>query len=73
MGIGQFPWFLTKFGTGLYSGYFVEHFIPRPETGLPMNTGRLWLIYSCIAMISPIALILARRWMVAGMRTRHGE
>ena len=28
MGIGQFPWFLTKFVTGLYSGYFVAKLHP---------------------------------------------
>ena len=73
MGIGQFPWFLTKFGTGLYSGYFVEKYIPKPETGLPTNTEFMWLIYALIAMISPIALILARRWMMAGMKQRHED
>jgi MFS family permease len=73
MGIGQFPWFLTKFGTGLYSGYFVEKYIPRPETGLPTNTEVMWLIYALIAMVSPIALILARKRMMAGMKQRHGD
>jgi MFS family permease len=72
MGIGQFPWFLTKFVTGLYSGYFVATFIPKPETGLPTQTEFLWLVYGVIAMISPVALILARKWMVAGMKERHG-
>lgn len=71
MGIGQFPWFLTKFVTGLYSGYFVATYIPKPETGLPMNTEFMWLIYGLIAMISPIALILARKWMIAGMKEKH--
>jgi MFS family permease len=71
MGIGQFPWFLTKFVTGLYSGYFVATYIPKPESGLPMNTEFLWLIYALIAMISPVALILARKWMLAGMKERH--
>jgi MFS family permease len=71
MGIGQFPWFLTKFVTGLYSGYFVATYIPKPETGLPANTEVMWLIYGVIAMISPIALILARKWMVAGMKEKH--
>ncbi len=71
MGIGQFPWFLTKFVTGLYSGYFVATYIPRPETGLPTNTEVMWLIYGVIAMISPVALILARKWMVAGMKEKH--
>jgi MFS family permease len=73
MGIGQFPWFLTKFLTGLYSGYFVGKYIPKPETGLPMNTELLWFIYGVIAMVSPIGLILARRWMVAGMKERHED
>jgi MFS family permease len=72
MGIGQFPWFLTKFVTGLYSGYFVATYIPKPETGLPTNTEVMWLIYGVIAMISPVALILARKWMVAGMKEKHG-
>ena len=71
MGIGQFPWFLTKFVTGLYSGYFVATYIPRPETGLPSNTEFMWLIYGAIAMISPVALILARKWMMAGMKQKH--
>lgn len=30
MGIGQLPWFLTKVLTGLYSGYFIAHYVPRP-------------------------------------------
>jgi hypothetical protein len=71
MGIGQFPWFLTKFVTGLYSGYFVAKYIPRPESGLPANSEFMWLIYGIIAMISPIALILARKWMVSGMKEKH--
>jgi MFS family permease len=71
MGIGQFPWFLTKFLTGLYSGYFVARYIPQPETGLPINSEFVWLVYGIIAMISPVALILARKWMVAGMKERH--
>jgi len=71
MGIGQFPWFLTKFVTGLYSGYFVATYIPMPETGLPSNTEVMWFIYGLIAMISPIALILARKWMMAGMKEKH--
>jgi MFS family permease len=71
MGIGQFPWFLTKFVTGLYSGYFVATYIPKPETGLASNTEFMWLIYGVIAMISPVALIFARKWMMAGMKEKH--
>ncbi len=71
MGIGQFPWFLTKFVTGLYSGYFVATYIPNPETGLAMNTEFMWFIYALIAMITPISLIIARKWMMAGMPEKH--
>lgn len=70
MGIGQFPWFLTKVLTSLYSGYFVAQYIPQPETGLSQNSGEMWLIYSIIAMVSPIGLILAKRWMQKGMKER---
>ena len=68
MGIGQFPWFLTKFVTGLYSGIFVARYLPDPALGLPIQSGQMWLIYGVIAMVSPVALILAAKWMTAGMR-----
>ncbi len=71
MGIGQFPWFLTKMITGFYSGYFVAKYLPRPETGLPVHSEPLWLIYGIIAMVSPVALILARNWMQGGMKEKH--
>jgi POT family proton-dependent oligopeptide transporter len=71
MGIGQFPWFLTKMITSLYSGYVIAHYCPKPELGLPLRTGTMWLMYAFIAMVSPIALVLARKWMAKGM-TRKG-
>jgi MFS family permease len=71
MGIGQFPWFLTKMITSLYSGYVIARYCPRPELGLPLRTGTMWLMYAFIAMVSPIALVLARKWMAKGM-TRQG-
>lgn len=71
MGIGQFPWFLTKMITSLYSGYVIAHYCPKPGLGLPMRTGSMWLMYAFIAMVSPVALVLARKWMAKGM-TRKG-
>ena len=67
MGIGQFPWFMTKIITSLYSGWFLMHYCP--EGGLPekMNTEAMWLIYGCIAMISPVALLLSKKWMGKGL------
>lgn len=67
MGIGQFPWFLTKMITAAYSGYFVAHYIPKPASGLQMHTGKMWFIYGLIALLSPFALVLARKWMSKGM------
>ncbi len=68
MGIGQFPWFLTKLLTGMYSGWFVLTYIPRVG---PQNSQTMWLIYAFIAMISPVCLILARRWMGAYLTKKH--
>ncbi|MFA5624527.1 MAG: MFS transporter [Bradymonadales bacterium] len=59
MGIAQLPWFLTKFITSLYSGYFLANYVP--ETG-PQDPQSMWFIYALIAMISPIALIVAKKW-----------
>ena len=70
MGIGQLPWFMTKIVTGLYSGYFVATYIPHPDTGQSHDTSLLWLFYGFIAMISPIALLLAKKWMDTGMRQK---
>ncbi len=71
MGIGQFPWFLTKMITGFYSGFFVAKYLPRPESGLPIHSEPMWLIYGVIAMVSPVALILAKGWMQGGMRQKQ--
>lgn len=65
-GIGQLPWFLTKMLTSAYSGWFVANYCPKPDSGLPMDTGFMWLVYAGIAMISPAGLVLARRWMERG-------
>lgn len=60
IGIAQLPWFLTKFIVGLYVGYFMENFIPDGGAQYPES---MWLIFACVAMISPVALFLARKWV----------
>jgi len=73
MGIGQFPWFLTKVITSLYSGWFLMNYCPA-DTPIPeLNTETMWLIYGAIAMISPIGLILAKGWMKKGFKVKHVE
>ena len=72
MGIGQFPWFLTKILTSLYSGFFVAKYIPQPELGLPMAPQEMWFIYALIALVSPVALLLLSKWLGKGMEKKHG-
>ena len=70
MGIGQFPWFLTKIVTSLYSGWFLMHYCPKGVLPSQMNTQAMWLIYGFIAILSPIGLVLAKGWMMKGFKTK---
>jgi len=73
MGIGQFPWFLTKIITSLYSGWFLMKYCPANTSPSQMNTELMWFIYGCIAIISPLGLLLAKKWMMKGFKTKYGE
>jgi hypothetical protein len=66
MGLAGIPWFLAKFTTGFYSGAMLEKFIPKNG---PHDSGTLWLIYALIAMVSPISMLLARKWIEKGKHT----
>ncbi len=70
MGVGQFPWFLTKVITGFYSGWFLSQYVPLDTLPEDMNSEMLWFIYGLIAIISPIGLILAKKWMIKGFKER---
>lgn len=73
MGIGQFPWFLTKIITSLYSGWFLMNYCPADTPPSEMNTEFMWLVYGFIAIISPVGLVIARSWMMKGFKTKHAE
>jgi MFS family permease len=73
MGIGQFPWFLTKVITSLYSGWFLMNYCPADTPISDLNTETMWLIYGLIAIVSPVGLLLAKGWMKKGFKTKHGE
>jgi len=60
MGLAGIPWFMAKFTTGLYSGAMIKRFIPPHG---PQDSSTLWLIYGFIACITPVALIIARKWL----------
>lgn len=66
MGLANLPWFMAKFTTGFYSGFMLGKFIPE---GGVHNSGALWSIYGCIALISPVSLLLFRKWLDKGRHT----
>ncbi len=71
MGIGQFPWFLTKVITSIYSGWFLMNYCPADLTPEQMNTEQMWFIYGLIAIASPVALVIAKRWMGKGLEKKR--
>ncbi|MGE0479961.1 MAG: MFS transporter [Phycisphaerae bacterium] len=66
MGLANIPWLLAKGTTGFYSGYLLNSYCPADTPQAELQTHMLWLIYGCIAMLSPIGLLLARRWVMKG-------
>lgn len=61
------PTFLLAHGaTGLYSGYMLATFGPAGVPRAELHTEARWVIYGCIAMISPVGLWLARKGVRAG-------
>jgi len=73
MGVGQFPWFLTKVITGFYSGWFLMHYCPIDTLPAQMNTQFMWMVYALIAIVSPIGLILAKNWMKKGFKVKADD
>lgn len=73
MGVGQFPWFLTKVIAGFYSGYFIMNYIPLDTVPEQMNSEMMWFIYGLIAIVSPVGLIFARKWMLKGFKEKSED
>jgi proton-dependent oligopeptide transporter, POT family len=67
MGLANIPWLLAKGTTGFYSGIMLATYVPGSLPPREMRTGTLWFIYGCIAMMSPIGLWLARKWVMKGL------
>jgi len=64
MGVANLPWFVAKTTTGFYSGFILEKFVPKDGE---KNGATMWLIYGAIALLSPVALMSARKWLRSGM------
>lgn len=67
MGVANLPWFVAKTTTGFYSGFILERFVPKDGA---KNPGTMWLLYGAIAMMSPLMLMAARKWLKAGMQVK---
>lgn len=70
MGLANIPWLLAKGTTGFYSGWMLANYCPDKTPAAELHTGTMWLIYSCIALSSPLGLWLARKWVLAGMHPK---
>ena len=58
------PWFMIKFIAGWYTGRMMDIYCPAEGA---QNTETMWLIYGLIALISPVALVLAGKWVKKGI------
>ena len=67
MGVAQLPWFLTKIVVPLYEGWFLQTYCPQEGV---LRTETMWLIFACIAMGSPLLLLLARGWIGKDFKTK---
>lgn len=68
-GVAQLPWFLTKFLVPLlYSGQMMEKYCPADGT---KDTSTMWFIFGLIAILSPILLIITKKWMMKGLKIKN--
>jgi MFS family permease len=66
MGVAQLPWFLTKMlAPLLLTGWMMDRYCPAEGE---MNTEMMWFIYACIAMMSTVMLIAAKKWIGASIQ-----
>lgn len=61
MGIAGLPWFVAKTITGFYAGALLDRFVPEHGAQTPHM---LWMIHGAVGLLSPIGLLVARRWLL---------
>jgi len=61
------PWFMIKFIAGWYTGRMMDIYCPAEGA---LNTETMWLIYGLVAMISPVLLVLAGKWVRKGIHQK---
>jgi proton-dependent oligopeptide transporter, POT family len=60
MSLANFPWFVAKTTAGMYSGWMLTRFVPASGT---LQPAPLWLTYGAVALVTPLALWGARKWL----------
>ena len=60
LALSMLPYFIAKFFVGSISGFLLARYCPAEG---PRNSQMIWLIVGLMAMISPLGLILARRYI----------
>lgn len=60
MSLSFLPFFVAKFFVGVFSGLLLAHYCP--ETG-ERNSQMLWLIIALVTMITPVGLLVFRRYI----------
>lgn len=69
MALSYLPFFIAKLFVGLLSGRLLARYCP--ETG-PRESGTLWLIIALTAIITPVGLVVLRKY-VRGKEAGRGE
>jgi MFS family permease len=60
MAMSLLPYFIAKFFVGMFSGVLLARYCP--EIG-PRDSSRLWLIIALTTMITPVGLLVLRRYI----------
>ncbi len=60
MAMSFLPYFLAKFVVGSLSGFMLNRFCPAEG---PRNSATMWLIIGCMAMVTPIGILVLRKYI----------
>ncbi|MFA6093146.1 MAG: MFS transporter [Elusimicrobiota bacterium] len=60
MALSMLPYFVAKFFVGAISGFLLARYCPAEG---PRNSQMIWLIVGLMALISPLGLIVSRRYI----------
>ncbi|GAB4031618.1 MAG: peptide MFS transporter [Elusimicrobiota bacterium] len=60
LALSMLPYFFAKFFVGTLSGFLLEKYCPAQG---PRNSQMIWVIVACMAMITPIGLLIYRKYI----------